>query len=33
MRTVIYDLGGHDETKPNNNIIEIIDTPDEEVAE
>ena len=29
-REVIYGLGGHDETKPNNNIIEIIDTPDEE---
>jgi hypothetical protein len=32
-REVIYGFGGHDETKPNNNIVEIIDTPDEEVAE
>jgi hypothetical protein len=30
-REVIYGFGGHDETKPNNNIVEIIDTPDEEV--
>lgn len=29
-RTVVYGLGGYDETKPNNNIVEIIDTPDEE---
>lgn len=29
-KEVIYGFGGHDETKPNNNIIEIIDTPDEE---
>jgi hypothetical protein len=32
-REVVYGLGGHDQTKPNNNIIEVIDTPDEEVAE
>jgi len=29
-RTITYGIGGHDETKPNNNIVEIIDTPDEE---
>jgi len=27
---ITYGIGGHDETKPNNNIIEIIDEPDEE---
>ena len=27
---VTYGLGGYDETKPNNNIVEIIDIPDEE---
>lgn len=26
---VIFGIGGYDETKPNNNIIEIIDIPDE----
>lgn len=30
-QTIIYDFGGHDETKPNNNIIQIIDIPDEEL--
>lgn len=25
MRTVVYGIGGHDETKPNNNIVEIIE--------
>jgi len=30
IREVIYGLGGYDETKPNNNIVEIIDVPDEE---
>jgi hypothetical protein len=29
-REIVYGLGGHDETKPNNNIVEIIDIPDEE---
>lgn len=29
-RTVTYGLGGYDPSKPNNNIVEIIDTPDEE---
>jgi hypothetical protein len=28
MREVIYGLGGYDESKPNNNIVEIIDHPD-----
>lgn len=26
---VVYGIGGHDSSKPNNNIIEIIETPDE----
>lgn len=30
MRSVTYGLGGYDETKPNNNIVEEIDIPDEE---
>lgn len=29
-KTVTYGLGGHDETKPNNNIVEELDLPDEE---
>ena len=29
-RTVVYGLGGYDPSKPNDNIVEIIDTPDEE---
>jgi hypothetical protein len=29
-RTIVYGLGGHDETKPNNNIIEIVEVPDED---
>lgn len=29
-RTVTYGIGGYDESKPNNNIVEIIDIPDEE---
>ena len=29
MRMVTYGLGGYDESKPNNNIVEIIDEPDE----
>jgi hypothetical protein len=33
MKQITYGLGGHDETKPNNNIVEIIDIPDEEIAE
>ena len=30
MKKVTYGIGGHDETKPNNNIVEEIDIPDEE---
>jgi len=30
MREVVYGLGGYDETKPNNNIIEEYQIPDEE---
>ena len=30
MRSITYGLGGYDETKPNNNIVEEIDLPDEE---
>ena len=29
MREVIYGLGGYDESKPDNNIVEIIDHPEE----
>jgi hypothetical protein len=29
MRTVTYGLGGYDPSKPNDNIVEIIDTPEE----
>jgi len=29
MKEVIYGLGGYDETKPDNNIVEIIDHPEE----
>jgi len=32
-RTVTYGIGGYDESKPNNNIVEIKDTPDEEQDE
>ena len=28
-KTVTYGIGGHDESKPNNNIVEEIDTPEE----
>jgi hypothetical protein len=28
-KPVTYGLGGYDESKPNNNIVEEIDTPDE----
>lgn len=28
-KSIIYGLGGYDESKPNNNIVEIIDIPDE----
>jgi hypothetical protein len=29
MREVVYGLGGYDESKPDNNIIEIIDYSEE----
>lgn len=28
-KSIIYGIGGYDETKPNNNIIEVINEPDE----
>jgi len=31
MRTVTYGIGGYDPTKPNDNIVEIIDIPDEPI--
>ena len=30
MKQITYGLGGYDETKPNNNIVEEIDLPDTE---
>ena len=30
MRKVTYGIGGYDPTKPNNNIVEEIDIPDQE---
>jgi hypothetical protein len=33
MKSVTYGLGGYDPTKPNNNIVEEIDLPDEETNE
>jgi hypothetical protein len=29
-KQITYGIGGHDETKPNNNIVEEIDIPDTE---
>ena len=29
-KLITYGFGGYDETKPNNNIVEEIDIPDEE---
>jgi len=29
-KTVTYGIGGYDPTKPNNNIVEEIDIPDQE---
>jgi hypothetical protein len=28
-RIVVFGIGGYDPSKPNDNIVEIIDTPDE----
>ena len=33
IKSVVYGIGGHDETKPNNNIIEITYYTEEELAE
>jgi hypothetical protein len=33
MQIITYGLGGYDQSKPNDNIIEIIDIPDEEVTQ
>jgi len=33
MQIITYGFGGYDQSKPNDNIIEIIDIPDEEVTE
>jgi hypothetical protein len=30
MKVITYGIGGYDETKPNNNIVEEIDIPDTE---
>ena len=30
MRVITYGLGGYDETKPNNNIIEDYEIPEEQ---
>jgi hypothetical protein len=30
MKTITYGLGGYDPSKPNNNIVEEIDLPDQE---
>lgn len=30
-KVIIYGLGGYDPTKPNNNIVEEIDIPDEPI--
>lgn len=32
-KIIVYGLGGYDPEKPNGNIIEEIDVPDEPVAE
>ena len=32
-RIVTFGMGGYDETKPNNNIVEVIEYPDEETTE
>jgi len=33
MKTITYGIGGYDPTKPNNNIVEEIDLPEEETNE
>ena len=27
---IVYGLGGYDETKPDNNVVEVIEHPDDE---
>jgi len=29
-KSIVYGIGGYDQSKPNDNIVEIIDTPEEE---
>lgn len=29
MKVITYGIGGYDPSKPNNNIVEIIDIPDQ----
>ena len=33
MKSVTFGLGGYDPSKPNDNIVEVIDTPDIEESE
>ena len=33
MKTIVYGLGGYDPKKPNNNVIDEFDTPDESAPE
>jgi hypothetical protein len=30
MKEIVYGLGGYDETKPDNNVVEVVEHPDEE---
>jgi hypothetical protein len=32
-KMITYGIGGYDPTKPNNNIVEIKDIPDQETSE
>ena len=33
MQTIVYGIGGADESKPNNNIVEIYEHSEEEIAQ
>lgn len=33
IKTIVYGLGGYDETKPDNNVVETLYYSDEELAE
>jgi hypothetical protein len=33
MKMITFGIGGYDPSKPNDNIVEEMDIPDEEVAE